>query len=44
MAQGCSKRLAVFASNYCREHYGCYQSAWEELYGLIVGRFEMYVK
>ncbi|MCU7667369.1 hypothetical protein [Bacillus thuringiensis] len=43
MSQGCSKRVAVWASNYCRITYGSYDKAWDELYGCISGRFEGYI-
>lgn len=44
MAQGCSKRVAIFAADYSRDTWGDYQKAWNKMYGVVSGRFEMYVK
>ncbi|MCK1999971.1 hypothetical protein MZM54_01060 [[Brevibacterium] frigoritolerans] len=43
MSQGCSKREAIFAAEYSRLTWGCYQTAWNEMYGVISGRFYCYV-
>lgn len=43
MAQGCSRRVAVFAADYVRDEYKDYQKGWNDMYGQIHGRFGMYV-
>lgn len=43
MSQGCSKREALFAAEYCRLRWGNYRTAWNELHGQISGRFHTYV-
>ena len=43
MSQYCSKREAQFIAEYSRLRWGCYQVAWDEMYGVVSGRFGEYV-
>lgn len=43
MAQGCNKRVATFAANQALLVEGNYQKAWDNMDGIISGRFEIYV-
>lgn len=43
LSQGCSKREAQFIAEYSRLRWGCYLTAWNEMYGQLSGRFSDYV-